>query len=46
MGLQQPFYIVSEDGHQELSVCIVLSSQIERDVAVSIGTEDGSAVGG
>ena len=38
--------MISEDGGQELSVCIILSGQIERDVAVSIGTEDGSAVGG
>ena len=37
---------MSEDGHQEFSVCISLSGEIERDVAVSIGTEDGSAVGG
>ena len=46
MGQQQLSYIVSEDGGQELSVCIILSGQIERDVVVSIGTEDGSAAGG
>ena len=46
VGQQQLSYIVSEDGGQELSVCIILSGQIERDVVVSIGTEDGSAAGG
>ena len=44
MGLQQPVYTVSEDG-QELIICAILSGQIERDVTVSVSTEDGSAIG-
>ena len=44
MGLLQPSYIVSEDG-RELIICAILSGQIEREVAVSVSTEDGSAIG-
>ena len=44
MGLQQPSYIVSEDG-RELIICAILSGQIEREVAVSVSTEEGSAIG-
>ena len=44
VGLQQSFYIVSEDA-LSLSVCVVLSGEIEREVVVSTGTEDDSAMG-
>ena len=33
------------EGDQSLMVCVVLSSEIEREVVVSVGTEDGSALG-
>ena len=36
---------MSEDD-EELIICVILSGQNERDVMVSIGTEDRSAIGG
>ena len=44
MGLQQSSYNVSEGDHN-LMICVILSGQIEREVVVSVGTEDGSALG-
>ena len=43
VGLQQSSYIVSE-GDQELIICTILSGQTEREVVISISTEDGSAI--
>ena len=44
VGLQQSSYIVSEDA-PSITVCVVLSGEIEREVVVSTGTEDDSAMG-
>ena len=44
VGLQQSSYSVSEDD-QDLMICVILSGQFEREVVVSICTEDGSALG-
>ena len=44
VGLQQSSYIVSEDA-LSITVCVILSGEIERDVVVSTDTEDGSAMG-
>ena len=44
VGLQQSSYTVSE-GDQDLMICVILSGQFEREVGVSVGTEDGSALG-
>ena len=35
---------MSED-NPDLMICVILSSQIEREVIVSVGTEDGLAGG-
>ena len=33
------------EGDQRLIVCVILSGEFEREVVVSVGTEDGSALG-
>ena len=44
MGLQQSSYILSE-GTPSVTVCAILSGEIEREVIVSTDTEDDSAMG-
>ena len=44
VGLLQSSYTVNE-GNQDLMICVFLSGEFEREVVVSIGTEDGSALG-
>ena len=33
------------EGDQDLMICVILSGQIEREVIVDVGTEDGLAGG-
>ena len=44
MGLQQSSYTVSEDA-LSITVCAILSGEVERDVVVRTDTEDDSAMG-
>ena len=44
MGLQQSSYTVSEDA-PFITVCAILSGEIEREVIVRADTEDDSAMG-
>ena len=33
------------EGDRSLTICVILTSEFEREVVVSVGTEDGSALG-
>ena len=44
VGLQQSSYTVSEDA-PSITVCAILSGEVEREVVVRTDTEDDSAMG-